>query len=242
MRKALLVVALVAASFAGAAVNGPGLKWAKSALGSRLHDSESIPTLDVSDGPPKPRPDEEPDPPSGRDAIPSTPAPPLGSDFKPRDRPAASAPPRPRPEPEAPPRLQEEPPAADHPAPEPVRARPDPAPEPPPVANTPNLADPPRDDPAVSATSGPNPASSPELPVSPPSASWALLRKKMEGLGVTRYWLEGAPGGPSVFRCFVPLAGSDSVGQQFQAEGDDDLQAAEAALRRIALWRASERP
>ena len=53
LRKALLVVALVLASFAGgAAVNGPGLTWLKGLIGDRLHRGDAIPTLDVDDGPP----------------------------------------------------------------------------------------------------------------------------------------------------------------------------------------------
>ncbi len=69
---------------------------------------------------------------------------------------------------------------------------------------------------------------------------WAALRRRMAELGVSRYWIEGEPGGPARFRCLVPLAGGRAVAQHFEAEADDDLQAAEAALRRIALWRATE--
>ena len=35
------------------------------------------------------------------------------------------------------------------------------------------------------------------------------------------------------------LAGKAAVGQQFEAEAGDELQAAEAALRRVVLWRAA---
>ena len=76
----------------------------------------------------------------------------------------------------------------------------------------------------------------------PKGQAWAELRRQMRELGVTRYWLEGDPDGPVQFRCVIPLAGQRAVGQQFEAEGADALQAADAALRRVALWRATEAP
>lgn len=69
---------------------------------------------------------------------------------------------------------------------------------------------------------------------------WASVRHRMAELGVRRYWVEGEPLGMVRFRCVIPLAGERAVGQQFEAEGDDELQAAEAVLRRIALWKATE--
>ncbi|HEX8199653.1 MAG TPA: hypothetical protein VF590_04145, partial [Isosphaeraceae bacterium] len=74
-----------------------------------------------------------------------------------------------------------------------------------------------------------------------PAGDWAALRRRMRELGVGRYWSEGRPDGPARFHCLIPLAGA-AVGQHIEAEGDDDLQAAEAALRRVALWRATETP
>ena len=62
----------------------------------------------------------------------------------------------------------------------------------------------------------------------------------MRALGISRYEVDGEPGGRVRFRCLIPLAGRRAVGQQFEGEGDDDFQAAEAALRRVALWRATE--
>ena len=59
-------------------------------------------------------------------------------------------------------------------------------------------------------------------------------------MGVSRYWIESEPGGPARFRCLIPLAGNRAVSQHFEAEGDDEFQAADAALRRVALWRATE--
>ena len=69
---------------------------------------------------------------------------------------------------------------------------------------------------------------------------WDALRKRLREAGVGRYELETELGGRSRFRCLVPLAGRRAVGQQFEGEGDDDFQAAEAALRRLSLWRATE--
>ena len=69
--------------------------------------------------------------------------------------------------------------------------------------------------------------------------SWAILEHRMEILGVTRYTMDGTPGGRVVFSCLIPLAGRQAVAQRFEGEGDDIMQAAQMALRRIALWRAS---
>lgn len=73
-------------------------------------------------------------------------------------------------------------------------------------------------------------------------SAWSDLRRKMADLGVSRYAIEGEPGGRVRFHCLIPLAGKRAVAQQFEAEGDDELQAASAALRRVALWRATENP
>ena len=68
---------------------------------------------------------------------------------------------------------------------------------------------------------------------------WAALRRKMQSLGVTRYTIEGEPDGRVVFWCLIPLAGRQAVSQRFEGEGDDECHAAQAAIRRIALWRAT---
>ena len=63
----------------------------------------------------------------------------------------------------------------------------------------------------------------------------------MQSLGVSRYTMDGEPGGRVVFSCLIPLAGRQAVAQRFEAEGDDMVQAAQAL--RIALWRPpSHRP
>ena len=71
---------------------------------------------------------------------------------------------------------------------------------------------------------------------------WAILRRKMQSLGVTHYTIDGQPGGRVNFSCLIPLAGRQAVSQRFEAEGDDEFQAAQAAMRRIALWRAAREP
>lgn len=102
---------------------------------------------------------------------------------------------------------------------------------------------------ASAATGRPGDAADETAPPTPPSPSpsapssdWAEIRRKMTALGVSRYGIEGEPNGRVRFHCVIPLAGRRAVAQQFEAEGDDDLQAAEAALRRVALWRATENP
>lgn len=79
----------------------------------------------------------------------------------------------------------------------------------------------------------------------PESAStadaWGAIRRKLQTMGVARYTIEGVPGGRVTFSCLIPLAGRQAVTQRFEAEGDDELKAARAALRRIVLWQAAER-
>jgi hypothetical protein len=72
------------------------------------------------------------------------------------------------------------------------------------------------------------------------SDNWAVLERKMQSLGVSRYMMDGEPGGRVVFSCLIPLAGRQAVAQRFEADGDDMIHAAQAALRRIALWRATQ--
>jgi hypothetical protein len=93
---------------------------------------------------------------------------------------------------------------------------------------------PPSVDPTLQAPAG--------TPASDDASRWGVLRRRMTELGVARYWVEGEPAGTVRFRCVVPVAGQGAVGQMFQAEADDIPAAAEAALRRIALWRAASPP
>jgi hypothetical protein len=71
---------------------------------------------------------------------------------------------------------------------------------------------------------------------------WTILRRKMQSLGVTHYTIDGQLGGRVNFSCLIPLAGRQAVSQRFEAEGDDEFQAAQVAMRRIALWRAAREP
>jgi hypothetical protein len=104
--------------------------------------------------------------------------------------------------------------------------------------------------PSSPPSSDPSPPSSPSpLPQPVTSArklaadgneDWVILERKLQSLGVSRYTMEGEPGGRVVFSCLIPLAGRQAVSQRFEAEGDDLVQAARATLRRIALWRATQ--
>ncbi len=76
----------------------------------------------------------------------------------------------------------------------------------------------------------------------PANEGWDNLRRRMKTLGVARYWIEGEPEGPCRFRCLIPTAGGRAVSQHFEAEANDDLHAADAALRRVALWKSTEQP
>ncbi len=92
------------------------------------------------------------------------------------------------------------------------------------------------------ATPFPSPAATVPAVSASSVGDWATLRRKMQSLGVTHYTIDGQPGGRVIFSCLIPLAGRQAVSQRFEAEGDDDFQAAQAAMRRIALWRAAREP
>jgi len=112
-------------------------------------------------------------------------------------------------------------------APDPAPSAADPAPRPPEAT------------PASTAPANAGPAARSNA-TSP--GDWAQVRRTMVALGVARYGIEGEPGGRARFYCVIPLAGRHAVGQHFEAEGDDALQAAQVALRRVALWLAAEAP
>ena len=61
----------------------------------------------------------------------------------------------------------------------------------------------------------------------------------MKALGVARYTIEAETDGRVRFTCVIPVDGLKAVGHHFEAEGDDEPQAVEAALKRIALWKAT---
>lgn len=116
------------------------------------------------------------------------------------------------------------------------------SPTPPPTGTAQPKAEPPALlDPGVSPSSIPAHEPSP-APAAPATAGgdWAEVRRKLAAAGVSRYEIVGDPAGPVVFSCLIPLAGKQAVTQRFEAEGDDELQAALSALKRINLWRASQ--
>jgi hypothetical protein len=272
LRKALLVVALVFASFAGGAVvNGPGLSWLKGIIGDRLHRGDAIPTLDVDDGPPLAVADAEPNPPpdtpvAEKLASPAAEdAPPAPVAAKPETAPPSDAPAPAEPSPLPLPELPASAPTPKAPAPDPSKLI-DKTPAPNPAAGfedapgpAPSTAVLPRSRPArdrapmadsaVAAATG-TPAEPPPLSSSTPATmsagspnpgDWEALRKRMKALGVTRYWVEGTPSGAVTFRCVVPSGGPDAANRQFEAEAADERQAADSALRRVAVWKAAER-
>jgi hypothetical protein len=101
--------------------------------------------------------------------------------------------------------------------------------------------------PAVPSSPSSPPSGSPSSSHTPASNSlrnagedWAALQRKLQALSVSRFTIEGEPGGRVVFSCLIPLAGHRAVAQRFEAEGDDVAAAMQATLRRIALWRATQ--
>jgi hypothetical protein len=71
---------------------------------------------------------------------------------------------------------------------------------------------------------------------------WALLENRMQALGVSRFTIDGKPGGPVVFACLIPRAGRQAVTERFEAEGDDVIKAGQAVMRRVVLWRVTQLP
>jgi hypothetical protein len=134
------------------------------------------------------------------------------------------------------PRTEDKTPPADKPA--------APAPAPVTAANTAPAKDEKKDAPVQLALAEAAPPAS-ATPTAPAPAAgavgdWAEVRRTMRTLGVSRYGIEGEPNGRVRFHCVIPVAGRRAVGQHFEAEADDDLQAARACLHRVALWRATE--
>ncbi len=111
------------------------------------------------------------------------------------------------------------------------------APPPPPAPPAPDSSSP-RSSPPPQGESRPEPAAAQAHAGG--DQDWAALGRTMQSLGISRFSIEGQPGGRVVFSCLIPLAGRQAVAQRFEAEGDDGLLAARAALRRVALWRATQ--
>jgi hypothetical protein len=89
------------------------------------------------------------------------------------------------------------------------------------------------------SSTSPSPALTPKVLVNG-TDTWAILERKMQSFGVIRYTIDGEPSGRVVFSCLIPLAGRQAVAHRFEAEGEDIIHAAQAALRRITLWRATQ--
>ncbi len=249
LRHAIFVLVLVGAAFAGgAAINGPGLAWLQ-------HNVIGGPTVIVDGSAPAGD--------AGRAAkkFPSAGLPPLTVATSPKSTPP--------PKQVAPSSTADEPPAGLPPGslaspaarllqlPEPtnpdlaaVAARPALAPAQPPSAMAgdssllPPLDLPPdtaaKADPVArlaSTTGDLDPASAP-APGS--TRDWTEVRRRLKGLGVSRYSIDAETGGRVRFSCVIPMDGLRAVGHHFEADGDDEFQAVEATIRRVTLWRATE--
>ena len=254
MRKALLVVVLIGASFAGGAVvNGPGLRWAQACVLQRMGIGADRPTevlsadtlntsAAVDEGiPAQPIAPLVLNPPDGVDtpkelaradvSAPNSESIPAARTKKPLETPPAIEPLE----------VAEAPTLAPAPTPLPLPLAADSSSATPAVENDGPIRQ--ASLPSKAADEGADSASSSAPPSSTPNAipsDWASVRQAMKSLGVARYGSEGDPSGRVRFHCVIPLAGRRAVGQYFEAEGDDDLQAAQAALKRVALWRAAE--
>jgi hypothetical protein len=255
-RRAVFALMLIGAAFAGgAAINGPGLAWLQ-------RNFAGGPSIIVDPGGPS-----RPDSGSGSGPLKDLPTRQFPAAKVPSllaDLPATEPPPPSKKKVEAKgptelaladtpllPESPSTPASALAPLPEassaeeepPIPPLPSEAPKPvpPEPARLPRLdpGPPPKSDPVARLASVERPAPSQS---SSSTSTWADLRKRMKDLGVARYAIEGETDGRVRFRCVIPVDGLKAVGHHFEAEGDDESQAAEAALRRIALWKATSSP
>lgn len=254
MRKALLVVALIAASFAGGAVvNGPGLAWVRNNLGLAALEIELK-------GPEKPGK-------AGATAHPSDPVAPLievpKSESKPakvevdapKDAPGSATAAKSRagdsssPPPLFAPRTAGAKPQVTEPRTKELpKAMPSATLDLPPsaLALPPRPSEPPARDSAVKQAEDTRSIASDSKqtaafagPAGAGSKRWGAIDQRLRALGVQRFWIEGEPGQPIRFRCVVPLVGRTAMSQMFEAEGADLESAAEVVVKRITIWRAS---
>jgi hypothetical protein len=260
MRKALLVLTMIGASFAGGAVvNGPGLAWLRSTVG--------LNPLRIGDLPDEGGDDSTSDEDSafdgfatGEPKIMAAPKPerPRAPTKSPSDAVVLARPKRSRSHAVAP---ESRPATTDISVPPPLEAprasrgseeQQESVPAQPalkPIAEaspeTPAPDASPRDA-ALSRTVDALRERSSKQDAAPagrdaaPATNWTDLAQRLKGHGVTRYWIEGDAGGSARFRCIVPLVEGSAVSQQFDAEAGDPLAAAEMALRRVKLWRSTE--
>lgn len=68
---------------------------------------------------------------------------------------------------------------------------------------------------------------------------WGSLRHTMQVVGVTQYTITGSPSGRVKIVCSIPMAGRQAVSQSFEADGNNEFEAARTAIRRITLWQAT---
>ncbi|WP_165075887.1 hypothetical protein [Paludisphaera rhizosphaerae] len=255
MRQFLLVIVLVAAAFGGGAlVSGPGFRWAQEHLldymglkdGGEIDSLELTPppgaqakpnTLMASSEPPRaPEPKPAPAPaPAATADLPVLPEPKVTEPFKETQAALAGSPATPTPTPA--------------PAAEPAKGgggggpallgalssiltpAPAPAEQPKPKTDSP---------PPLDLGVAPSSLPAAESSTAATGGDWAEIRRKLAAAGVSKYQVEGDPSGRVVFSCLIPLAGKQAVSQRFEAEGDDEVQAAQSVLKRINLWRASQ--
>ncbi len=249
MRKALLVLALIAASFAGGAVvNGPGLAWLRANLGISLLEVES----QAGENKPKqesgtPHPSDPPAPavlsPASGEKSPETSPDQIRPNAKASRRDTVN-----------PPDLK--PPSAARTAPKTTRSTIAESVESPPAVSLdlpPSTHDAaskdssaPRDESILkTAVTPPVPFAQPETSraaenSSDPLGSWAAIDRRLRSLGVRQFWVEGQPGQPVRFRCVVPVIGRGAMSQMFEAEAANLEAAAGLVARRITLWKATE--
>ena len=256
-RRAVFALMLIGAAFAGgAAINGPGLAW----LQRNFAGGPSI-IVDVASARPSAEAKNAPR------QFPTAKAPPLQVDFPQASPPppgkTAKAPASTellaQVDPPLLPESPSTPASALAPLPDPTsagEADPPVPPLPPAAGASPRPSKPPGPEPAglppldprsipksdpvarLASIERPEPTTA-EATSTAASPTWAELRKRMKALGVVRYTIEAETDGRVRFTCVIPVDGLKAVGHHFEAEGDDEPQAAEAALKRIALWKAT---
>lgn len=244
LRHSVFAVVLVAAAFAGGAVmNGTGLSWFKALASGGPRIVVDNPAAPPGASAPAPTTAQAAQAPASNPRVPAGPsfptasmpaldlglppgqAPVLASAATPDDGPALPTAPSAVADPAAAPALTEPPDLSVPPAPAPA------------------LASPAKSDPVTRLASaqveeGPASASASASPAA--ASDWAALRERLKAAGVSRYEITAEVGGRARFVCVIPVDGLRAVGHRFEADGDDEFQAADAALRRVDLWRATE--
>jgi hypothetical protein len=234
-RRGFFALLLIGAAFAGGAlINGPGLAWLQRnfAAGRSIIVDASSTHEPASPAKLKPFPTASTTPVLVAPPRPQAPA---------RKKAAETVVELAQADPPLLPESPSTPAAALAPLPEPAPAEPVSPPTAiasvaPPSSNQPRPATLPTLDPVTRLAS----LERPEPSANSVPADWTALRKKMKALGVARYTIEGEADGHVRFSCVIPVDGLKAVGHHFEAEADDECQAAEAALKRVALWKATQ--